>query len=124
MFYYQDESEKDAALNARKLTEEEMYAIGREFIITSYGLDEEQVSRMELYTTSADESGNHFYGMVNGKPCYEVEYLLYMDYTTEMQEKDLPRPRSEKDGYYMVFVNVEDGTVEQYIYNSALGGIG
>ena len=63
MFYYQDDAEKDAALNARKLTEEEMYAIGREFIISSYGLDEEQVSRLELYTTSADESGNHFYGL-------------------------------------------------------------
>ena len=47
-----------------------------------------------------------------------------MPYTTEMEIKGEERPRAEKDGYYIVYINVEDGTVEQYEYNSALGGIG
>ena len=124
MIYYQADADKNSALEARKLTEQEMFEIGREFIISSSGLNEEQVSRLELYTGSEKENGNWFYGILNGKPCFLVEYLLYMPYTTEMEIKGEERPRAEKDGYYIVYINVEDGTVEQYEYNSALGGIG
>lgn len=123
-FFYQAESEKKEALEARKMTEKDMEEIGREFIISNYGLNEEQVERLELYTTGEEESGLHFYGYMNGKPCYLVEYLLYMPYTTEMMDKGESWPRTEKDGYYLVYVNVEDGTVERYLYDSALGGVG
>ena len=123
-FFYQAESEKKEALEARKMTEKDMEEIGREFIISNYGLNEEQVERLELHTTGEEESGLHFYGYMNGKPCYLVEYLLYMPYTTEMMDKGESWPRTEKDGYYLVYVNVEDGTVERYLYDSALGGVG
>ena len=123
-YHEKREAAKTAALKARKLTEEEMVTIGREFIVTNYGLNEEQTGRMELYTELGAEAGNSWYETVNGQPCFEVEYLLYTEYTTEQMEKGEPRTHTEKDGYYKVFVNVESGAVEQFEYNSALGGLG
>ena len=125
------ETEKTSALEARKLSEEEMIAIGREFIISSYGLNEEQIARMELYTNRGatpellaligiteipEPNSNEWYETINGAPCFEVEYLLYSEGGDEN--------RTEKDGYYIVYVNVETGAVEQFEYNSALGGWG
>lgn len=127
----QREGEKTSALEARKLSEDEMIAIGREFIISSYGLNEEQISRLELYTNRGptmellaligitevpEQNPNEWYKTINGAPCFEVEYLLY-------SEGD-DTQRTEKDGYYIVYVNVETGAVEQFEYNSALGGWG
>ena len=127
----QREGEKTSALEARKLSEDEMIAIGREFIISSYGLNEEQISRLELYTNRGptmellaligitevpEQNPNEWYETINGAPCFEVEYLLY-------SEGD-DTQRTEKDGYYIVYVNVETGAVEQFEYNSALGGWG
>ena len=116
------EADKTAAMNARKLSEDEMIMIGREFIVSSYSLNEEQAARMELYTNSYDVGTdlNTWYDMVNGQPCFKVEYLLY----AETPEEDGIVNRTEKDGYYNVFVNVENGTVEEYEYNSALAGEG
>ena len=112
------EAGKTAALNARKLTEDEMLLIGREFIIRNYGLNEEQTARMELYTNSFRDEENSWYEMINGKPCFQVEYLLYNDeYETGGMTK-----RTEMNGFYNVFVNVETGAVEEYEYNSSLGG--
>lgn len=129
--HYQEkrEADKTAALQARKLPENEMIDIAREFIISSYELNDEQIGRLDLLTdlqaeADAEMEPNKWYEMVNGKPCFEVEYLLYEEYTTEQMDKGEPRGRTEKDGYYKVFVNVENGTVEEYEYNSAMGGIG
>ncbi len=118
------EAEKTAALEARKLSEEEMIETAREFIITSYGLEEEQIAGLELYTTPAEESGNLWYEMVNGTPCFQVEYLLYPPVSVKDLETGDLKDRRPKDGYYKVYINVETGAVEQYEYNSALGGIG
>ena len=128
----QREASKTSALEARKLPEEEMIAIGREFIISSYGLNEEQISRLELYTNHSpdlemlasigitevpeQQNSNEWYETINGTPCFEVEYLLYSEGGDDQ--------RTEKDGYYIVYVNVETGAVEQFEYNSALGGWG
>lgn len=119
------EAEKSAALEARRISEEEMIATGRQFIISNYGLNAEQVSRMELYTNSLPAAQpNSWYCMVNGAPCFQVEFLLYSEYASGGQASGEPRPRAEMDGYYNVFVNVETGAVESFEYNSALGGIG
>ena len=127
----QREAEKTAALKARKLSEEDMIGIGREFIISSYNLNEEQISRLELYTNRGptmellaligitevpEQDPNEWYETIKGVPCFEVEYLLYSEGGDEN--------RTEKDGYYIVYVNVETGAVEQFEYNSALGGWG
>ena len=118
--FEQREADKTAALTARKLSEEEMIRIGREFIIGNYGLNDEQIARLELYTNSFDDEDNCWYEMINGRPCFQVEYLLYND---EYETGDMTR-RTEMNGYYNVFVNVEDGTVEEYEYNSSLAGLG
>ena len=130
------ERSKTAAMNARKLSEEEMIRIGREFIISNYALNGEQVSRLELFTNSVpdfelaegeempESNGNDWYEMVDGKPCFKVKYLLYQAYTTAQMENNEPLGHEEKDGFYVVYVNVETGEIEQYDYNSALGGQG
>ncbi len=125
------EARKTAALNARKVSEEDMIRIGREFIISNYGLNEEQIGRMELYTNfdaqdsetaGAADSGNGWYDMIDGKPCFQVEYLLGRPDVPEAVAA--PLPRGEMDGYYIVYVNVETGEIENYGYNSGLSGIG
>lgn len=117
--YFQDrEAQKTAALNARRLPEAEMILIGRAFIISNYGLNEEQSAQLELYTNTCGDEENSWYEMINGKPCFQVEYLKYND---EFETGDITK-RTAMNGYYNVFVNVETGTVEDYEYNSTLGG--
>ena len=63
--------------------------------------------------------------MVGGKPCFQVEYLLGQPEVPEQEGAAVtPLPREEKDGYYVVYVNVETGEIEEYEYNSGLGGKG
>ena len=40
-----------------------------------------------------------------------------------MDSGEIPA-RTEMDGYYNVFINVETGEIEEYEYNSALAGEG
>ena len=123
-YYEKREAAKNAALAARKLPEDVMISTAREFIISNYDLSQEQQARLDLYTNSFEDAENTWYETVDGKPCFEVTYLLYGEYTTEQMDNDEPRSRMEKDGYYQVYVNVETGVIEQYTYNSALGGEG
>ena len=126
-YFNKIEARKTAALNARKLSEEEMIRIGREFIISNYGLNEEQIARLELYTGFDLPDGanaNSWYDMINSKPCFTVEYLLYQPMTAEEYEAGKPLDYKEGDGYYVVHVNVETGEIEEYVYNSGLAGQG
>ena len=121
------EEQKTAALNARKLSEEEMVRIGREFIISNYSLNEEQVARLELFTNTdlpEEAKDNTWYDTINGRPCFTVEYLLYQPMTEAEYEAGKPRDYQEGDGYYIVQVNVETGEIEEYEHNSGLGGQG
>ncbi len=133
------EADKTAAMNARKIPEEDMIRTAKDFIVSNYGLNEEQAGRLELYTNSfgnnweetdvnteytPQDCGNTWYEMVNGKPCFQVEFLLYEPVTTEMMERGEEPARTEMDGFYNVFVNVETGEIEEYEYNSALSGLG
>lgn len=136
-YYTRREADKTSAMNARKLSEEEMIAIGREFIISNWKLNEEQIGRLELYTNSEPvpeaeaagldlpgKTGNEWYERVNGVPCFKVEYLLYQPLTAEQIEKELDRDYKEGDGYYNVYVNVETGEIEEFEYCNGLGGVG
>ena len=67
-------------------------------------------------TEVPEQDPNEWYETMKGVPCFEVEYLLYSEGGDEN--------RTEKDGYYIVYVNVETGAIEQFEYNSALGGWG
>lgn len=133
------EADKTAAMNARVIPEEEMIRTAKDFIVSNYGLNEEQAGRLELYTNSfgnnweetdvftdytPQDCGNTWYEMVNGKPCFQVEFLLYEPVTTEMMDRGGEPGRTEMDGFYNVFVNVETGEIEEFEYNSALAGQG
>ena len=133
------EADKTAAMNARKIPEEEMIRTARDFIVGNYGLNEEQTGRLELYTNSfgnnweetdvfteyaPGDCGNIWYEMINGKPCFQVEFLLYETFTAEMADQGLEPGRTEMDGFYNVYVNVETGEIEKFEYNSALAGLG
>ena len=138
-YFEKREADKTAAMNARKIPEEEMIRTAMDFIVSNYGLNEEQKGRLELYTNSfgnnweetdvfteysPGDCGNTWYEMVNGKPCFQVEFLLYEPVTTEMMDRGEESGRTEMDGFYNVFVNVETGEIEEYEYNSALAGLG
>ncbi len=133
------EADKTAAMNARRIPEEEMIRTAKDFIISNYSLNGEQAGRLELYTNSfgsspaeegicADDSpmdcGNTWYEIVNGKPCFMVEFLLYQPVTTDMLDRGEEPGRTEMDGFYIVFINVETGEIEEFEYNSALAGQG
>ncbi len=54
-----------------------------------------------------------------------MEYLLGQPEVPETEGVvATPLPRGEKDGFYVVYVNVETGEIENYEYNSGLSGIG
>ena len=122
-YHARREGEKSSALDATKLSEEDMIALGREFILSTYSLTDSEVERLELYTNSYEtEDANHWYETVNGKPCFLVEYLMdEEDVTAEM----LNDPNYYRmNSYFKVFVNVETGAIEQYEFSSGLGGEG
>ena len=122
-YHARREGEKSSALDAAKLSEEDMIALGREFILSTYSLTDEQVARLELYTNSYEtEDANHWYETVNGKPCFLVEYLLDEEGVTEEMLNDPHYYRM--NAYFKVFVNVETGVIEQYEFSSGLGGEG
>ena len=121
-YYARREGGKNSAMNARKKSEEEMIAAGREFIITTFGLTDEQAARLELYTNSFEGAENEWYETVNGKPCFKVEFLL----DEEGYDPEAPHDETEvrNNAYYNVFINVETGVIEQYEFDSGAGGIG
>ena len=122
-YHARREGEKSSALDATKLSEEDMIAIGREFILSTYSLTDSEVERLELYTNSYEtDDANHWYETVNGKPCFLVEYLLDEEGVTEEMLNDPNYYRM--NAYFKVFVNVETGVIEQYEFSNGLGGIG
>ena len=122
-YHARREGEKSSALDATKLSEEDMIALGREFILSTYSLTDSEVERLELYTNSYEtEDANHWYETVNGKPCFLVEYLLDEEGVTEEMLNDPNYYRM--NSYFKVFVNVETGVIEQYEFSNGLGGQG
>ena len=122
-YHARREGEKSSALDATKLSEEDMIAIGREFILSTYSLTDSEVERLELYTNSYEtEDANHWYETVNGKPCFLVEYLL--DEESYASQSVHSETEERHNSYYKIYVNVETGVIEQYECNSGLGGIG
>ena len=122
-YHARREGEKSSALDATKLSEEDMITIGREFILSTYSLTDSEVERLELYTNSYEtDDANHWYETVNGKPCFLVEYLLDEEGVTEEMLNDPNYYRM--NAYFKVFVNVETGVIEQYEFSNGLGGIG
>ena len=122
-WYARREAEKNSALNARKIPEEEMTATALEFIVSSNGLTESEVARLERYGASGESPENEWYDMVAGKPCFLVEYLLdEEDYDPVAAETDENYIWNNR--YFKVYVNVETGVIEQYEFSNGIGGVG
>lgn len=121
-YYEKREASKNGALNARKLSEEEMFAIAREFLLSNWSLTEKEIERLELYTVYYETGDNTWYETVNGKPCFLVEYLL--DEEDWTAEKELDETAERNNRYFKIYVNVETGMIEQYESSSGLGGWG
>ena len=116
-YFEQLEKEKTAALEARKIPEEEMKVAAREAVIRTYELSSEQAALLELYVQPLAVEKNAWYRMYEGKPCFEVQYFLD-------QDPEHPETHPDKDGTYAALVNVETGVIEKLVYESGLGGEG
>ena len=115
--YFEElEKNKTAALEARKVSEDEMRENARLAVIERYELTAEQAALLELYVQPLATEPNAWYDMINGQPCFEVHYSL--------QQNPDPEVFTEKDGDYGVAVNVETGAIERIVYESGLGGEG
>lgn len=84
-------------------------ALAKDAIVAHYGLTQAQAEAMELHEVWTG------FGMVDGKPVYDVWFSLSMDPDGEW---------TEGDGLYGASVNVESGVIEDVYYDSPLGANG
>ena len=105
-----DREAREAQERAR-LSLEQCKQIALDAIIAEYGLTLEQ--QKELHFVEGDVMNGMLLTMWNGQPVSRMEY-----------QRGHADGWQEKDGIYVVFVNVENGQVEDMIYDSALAGNG
>ena len=113
------DEEENQARSAAKLTEKEMIALARQAVASVYGLTDEQMDLIKCpqSTGNIDEDG-HYYGMEGGKPVYNVWFYLHQ---APADNDSAARPEfMEKDGIYVIDVNVETGEIEATLYDSGL----
>ena len=92
----------------------EMRAAAKEAVTVRYELTEAQAAMLELFVQPMATEENAWYLMIDGEPCFEVQYFLDQN----------PGTFTEKDGAYAVAVNVKTGVIERMVYESGLGGEG
>ncbi len=110
------EQDRQTALSMAKITVEEAAAIGWEAVVRRYALTEQQAAQLLRYTDN-DEHAFHdesTFEIVEGRPLVNLFFHL-------MQK---PGEWTEKDGAYVVTVNLLDGAVEDIFYDNGLMGNG
>lgn len=112
----QREEDRQTALAMAKLTVEEAAAIGREAVAQRYALTDQQAALLLRYT---DNDAHAFHDestfeIVEGRP----QVNLFFHLTQQ------PGEWTEKDGAYVVTVNLLDGAVEDIVYDTGLMGNG
>lgn len=112
----QREQDKATALELATLPLEDAVAIGREAVITCYGLTEQQSAMLARFDSSAPDgySDESTYEIVDGRPLVNLFFHLTQN----------PIEWVEKDGIYVVTVNLLDGAVEDIYYDTGLMGNG
>lgn len=102
--------EKDAAvaMQAARLTADEMDQTGRAALKERFGLTDQQIARLELVEESCD-----WY-------VQDEQKLFSLYYWLGQSEEGW----TESDGIYIVDVNVETGAVEKIVYDTGLLGNG
>jgi len=110
------EQDKATALSMAQITLDNATAIARNAIVARYDLRAEQSSLLVRYT---DEDEHNFmdestYEVIEGRPLVNLFFHLSQQ----------PGEWQEKDGTYVVTVNLLDGTVEDIFYDTGLIGNG
>lgn len=105
------EENKKTALAMAQITLEDAASLAKDVLATQYGLTEQQINALIHYTGEEDEST---YEMVDDHPLVNMPFHL-------MQT---PGEWQEKDGVYVVTINLLDGAVEDIYYDNMLMGNG
>ena len=116
------EDEEQQARAAAKLSEPEMIEMAREAVKSVYDLSEEQMGLLYVPNEDEEEEEESYYGMQDDKPVYTVWFWLH-----QAPDDDDPTtwPEfTEKDGVYLVDVNVETGVIERVYYETGMGANG
>lgn len=110
------EQDKQTALSLAQITLEDAVAIGREAVIVCYGLTEQQAAMLVRFDDSDPDgySDESTYEIVDGRPLVNLFFHL----------SQKPGEWAEKDGIYVVTVNLMDGAVEDIYYDTGLMGNG
>ena len=104
-------ADEAASKAAAKLTEAEMIDLARQAVVSVYGLSENQVALMKCPQNIEEY---RYYNMHNGIPVYSVWFYL-------TQNQSDASSYTEKDGIYIIDVNVETGMIESTVYDPGLG---
>ena len=110
------EQDKQTALSMAKITLEDAAAIGRDAVIVRYGLTEQQAAMLVRFDGSDPDgySDESTYEIVDGRPLVNLFFHLTQK----------PGEWVEKDGIYVVTINLMDGVVEDIYYDTGLMGNG
>lgn len=123
----QREQDKETALDMAKITLKDADAIGREAVIARYGLTEQQAAMLVRFDDSDPDgySDESTYEIVDGRPLVNLFFHLTQNpgHTREDGYYE-PGVWAEKDGIYVVTVNLLDGAVENIYYDTGLMGNG
>ena len=114
LFWQQEkkwEQDKQTALSMAQITLAEAVSVGRDAIAMRFHLNAGQIAMLERSTGSDDEST---YEMVDGRP--QVNLFFYLTQN--------PGEWTDKDGIYVVTINLLDGAVEDIYYDNGLMGNG
>ena len=98
---------KEKVQNAAKITLEQAKEIAVAALVGEYGLTDEQAVLLQIF------DGDETYAFIEDRPIVSLYYHL-----TQSEEW------VEKDGIYVVKVNLETGEIEDILYDSALAGNG
>ena len=110
------EQDKQTALSMAQITLEKADTVGREVIAVRYALTEQQTAMLVRYSDD-DASGfddESTYEIVDGRPLVNLFFHLTQN----------PGEWTEKDGTYVVTINLLDGAVEDISYDTGLIGNG
>lgn len=105
------EENKKTALAMAQITLDDAAAIAKDAIAAQYGLNNDQIDMLVHYTGEENEST---YEMVDGRPLVNMFFHL----------KQKSGEWQEKDGVYVVTINLLDGAVEDIYYDNTLMGNG
>lgn len=121
------EHDKQTALSMAQITPEDAAAIGREAVTARYGLNEQQVTMLVRFDGSDPDgySDESTYEIVDGRPLVNLFFHLTQN-PGHMRDDGYYEPGvwAEKDGIYVVTINLLDGAVEDIYYDTGLMGNG